>query len=231
MDSSPKHVAFILDGNRRWAAAHGMPVLFGHKSGYDVVKNVMVFLPKYCIRYATFYMFSTENWNRSQEEVNYLMDIFRDSFSDADGFLNEHNIRVRVIGDTLRLREDVREKAAYVENRTRNNVGLTAVIAVSYGGRDEITRGVRRVVRDAIDGKISVSDLTEEMFSSYLDTAGIPHPDIIIRTSERRMSNFLVWQSAYSEIFFIDKLWPDFSENDLKSVVDEFLKRERRYGE
>jgi undecaprenyl diphosphate synthase len=229
MDNSLKHIAFVLDGNRRWARKYGLPTLVGHKSGYELVKTITPLLPKYGIKYVTYYMFSMENWNRSEEEINYLMGIFRDFFSLID-YANDHNIRIKTMGRLERLPEDVAEKIKLLENSTKNNESLTVIVAISYGGRDEIVRAVKKIAEDVADGKIALDEVNEEMFASYLDTAGVPYPDAFIRTSERRMSNFLIWQAAYSEIFFVDKLWPDFDESDLRDIVYEFSKRERRYG-
>jgi undecaprenyl diphosphate synthase len=193
------------------------------------VKTITPLLPKYGIEYVTYYMFSMENWNRSAEEVNYLMGIFRDFFSVID-YANYHNIRIKTIGYLDRLPEDVAEKIKLLEDSTKNNASLTVIVAISYGGRDEIVRAAKKIAKDVTDGKIAFNEIDEEKFASYLDTAGVPYPDAFVRTSERRMSNFLVWQAAYSEIFFVDKFWPDFDESDLRNIVYEFSKRERRYG-
>jgi undecaprenyl diphosphate synthase len=229
MNNSLKHIAFVLDGNRRWARKQGIPTLLGHKSGYESVKKITPLLSKYGIEYVTYYVFSVENWNRSKEEVSYLMGLVNDFFSVGD-YAMQNGIRVKTIGNLEKLSSDILEKIRYLEDLTKNNTTLTAIIAVSYGGRDEIVRAVKKVARHAIAGKIDVDKIDEEMFASYLDTCDLPYPDAFVRTSEKRISNFLIWQAAYSEIFFVDKLWPDFNEDDLKSIVSEFSQRERRHG-
>ncbi|MDR1334315.1 MAG: di-trans,poly-cis-decaprenylcistransferase [Holosporaceae bacterium] len=229
MNSSLKHIAFVLDGNRRWARKRNIPSLIGHKSGYELVKKITPLLPKYGIEYVTYYMFSMENWNRTEEEVSYLLGLFRDFFS-IISYANEHGIRVKTIGCLEKLPGDILEKIRYVEDATKNNSSLTAILAISYGGRDEVVRAAKKIAQDVLAQKIVLDEVDEEMFASYLDTSGIPYPDAFVRTSEKRISNFLIWQAAYAEIFFIDKLWPDFNEDDLSDIVYEFSQRERRYG-
>ncbi|MDR2723715.1 MAG: di-trans,poly-cis-decaprenylcistransferase [Holosporaceae bacterium] len=229
MSDIPKHIAFILDGNRRWARRQNISAVLGHKKGYELVKTITPLLPKYGIEYVTYYLFSMENWERSMEEVNYLMGLFRDFFS-ANDYVMQHNIRIKVIGNFEKLPLDVLEKIRFLEDFTQYNTSLTVTMAISYGGRDEIIRAAKKVIWDVMENKISIDKLDEEVFASYLDTAGLPYPDIFVRTSEKRLSNFLIWQAAYSEIFFVDKLWPDFNEDDLKNIISEFSRRERRYG-
>jgi undecaprenyl diphosphate synthase len=207
-----------------------MQTLLGHKRGYEVAKELLPVFSKYGIEYVTYYMFSVENWNRTEEEVGYLMNLFRDFFSSSVDYLNEHNVRVKAIGNLAMLPADILEKIRRLEEATKNNTGLTAVTAISYGGRDEIVRAAKKLAKDAVENKINIDDANEDTFASYLDTAGVPYPDAFIRTSEKRISNFLIWQAAYSEIFFLDKFWPDFNENDLKYIISEFSQRERRYG-
>jgi undecaprenyl diphosphate synthase len=230
MDHSVRHIAFIPDGNRRWARRQGLPPLLGHKKCYELIKTLMPVVADLGIRYMTCYMFSMENWKRSEEEVAYLMEIFRGFFSDLKDYVAKHDIRVAAIGDLERAPADIAEKISYLEDFTKNHQSLTMVAAVSYGGRDEIVRAARRIVRDFADGRAAPDELDEDMFASRLDTAGIPYPDILVRTGEKRLSNFLIWQTAYSEIFFVDKLWPDFNEDDLRDIISEFSRRERRYG-
>ncbi len=229
MDNSLEHIAFILDGNRRWAKAHGMPALSGHKKGYEAVRKITEVLPKYGIKYVTYYAFSTENWNRSKEEVKGLFGLFREVF-DAGEYFARNNFRFVTIGDVTKFPKDIFEKIKYLEDTTANNTALTIIAAINYGGRDEIIRAMKKIARDISDEKCSINDITEERFASYLDTKKLPYPDAVVRTSEQRISNFLIWQLAYSEIFFLDKLWPDFNEDDLKAIVDEFSQRKRRYG-
>lgn len=225
-----KHISFILDGNRRWAKAKGMHTLLGHKVGYELVKDITLLLPKYGIKYATYYMFSTENWNRSEEEVSYLLNLFRDMFVEYKDFMMKHGIRVIVIGDRSKLPKDIYDKISIIEKETVNNTNITIATAVSYGSHNEIKRAVQRIATDAVDKTIDPQDIDEELINSYLDTHEMPHPDAYVRTSEKRLSNFLLWQAAYSEIFFIDKFWPDFGEDDLAAIVAEFSTRKRRYG-
>jgi undecaprenyl diphosphate synthase len=222
-------MAFVLDGNRRWARRRNITTLLGHKSGYELVKSITPLLPAYGIKYVTYYLFSIENWERSAEEVNYLMGLFRDFFT-ANDYVMQHGIRIKAIGNLEKLPPDMLEKIRYLEDLTKHNTSLTVAVAISYGGRDEIVRATRKIIRDVMEGKISADKLDEGIFASYLDTADLPYPDVFVRTSEKRISNFLIWQAAYAEIFFIDKLWPDFNEDDLSRIVSEFSQRERRYG-
>lgn len=229
MCNSLKHLAFILDGNRRWAKGKGSPGTAGHKSGYETVKKITDLLPEYGVKYVTYYAFSTENWKRSQEEIGYLFSLFRQTFG-TDDYFNERGFRFIHIGDISKFPKDIADRILSLEEATKDNNRLTVVVAVNYGGRDEIVRAVKRIAQDISDHKCCISDITEDVFSSYLDTNGIPYPDAIVRTSEKRISNFLIWQLAYSEVFFLDKYWPDFNENDLKVIVNEFSQRKRRYG-
>jgi undecaprenyl diphosphate synthase len=203
--------------------------LLGHKNGYEVAKELLPVFPKYGIERVTYYMFSIENWNRSEEEVGYLMGLFRDFFSSSADYLKRHDIRLKAIGDLKRLPPDISEKIERLENATKDNTSLTVFAAISYGGRDEILRAAKKFARDAVENKINPDDADEKLFASYLDVAE-PYPDAFVRTSEKRVSNFLIWQAAYSEIFFIDKFWPDFNEDDLKGILSEFSQRGRRYG-
>jgi undecaprenyl diphosphate synthase len=219
-----------LDGNRRWAKARNLPSFVGHRCGYEKVKEITRLLVKYGIKYVTYYMFSTENWNRSKEEVSYLMDLFRDLFDEANDFFEKSKIRVLCIGNLEKIPKDILEKLKNLKEETKNNTVLTVTVAISYSGKDEIVRAAKKITHDVNSGVINANDLDENTFSRYLDTHGTPNPDAVVRTKEKRISNFLIWQIAYSEIFFVDKFWPDFSENDLKNVIEEFSKRDRRYG-
>ncbi len=225
-----EHIAFIPDGNRRWAKENKLPSLVGHKRGYERAKALVDALIKYDIKYATFFFFSSENWNRSSEEVTYLMNLFRDFFDGSIDYFCKRNVRVIAIGDLDKLPTDLLEKVKIIEDSTKNNNGLTFIPAISYSGKDEILRASKKIACDVASGKIDIEKIDENLFSDYLDTAGIPYPDILIRTSEERISNFLLWQCAYSEIFFVDKYWPEFSEEDLEKILEEFSKRNRRYG-
>lgn len=204
--------------------------MLGHRSGYDRVKKITPVLPEYGIRYVTYYTLSIENWKRSEEEISNLMELFREAFSSLEDYAMRHGICVKAIGNLGKLSPDIVKKIDHITNLTRSNDRLTAIVAISYGGRDEIIRAVKKVAHGVLVNEIDIGSLDEEMFASYLDTSGIPYPDVVVRTSEKRLSNFLIWQSAYSEIFFVDKLWPDFDEEDLKNIVSEFSQKERRYG-
>ena len=227
----PKHVAIILDGNGRWARKRGLPRSMGHKEGCKVVEQTVEDAARLGIEYLTVYGFSTENWKRPEEEVGALMQLFRYYTKRLLKIAVESNVRVRMIGERSRFAPDIVEGINTLEEKTKDNTGLTFVIAVNYGGRDEITRAVKRVMRDCREGKISESDMTEQVFASYLDTAGIPDPDLLIRTSgELRLSNYLLWQLAYSEIYVTDCLWPDFNKEALLEAIRQYNKRERRFG-
>ncbi len=228
--NSLTHIAFIPDGNRRWAREKGLSSLFGHKYGYDVIKKLAVCLPRYQIKYASFFCFSVENWQRSGEEINYLMDLFCNFFSDSDSFLDKHGINIRVIGDLSKISSELRDNIHILEEKTKNNNVITMIGAVSYSGRDEIVRATKKIAHDVLNNKVNIDDINESIFSEYFDCPDIPYPDLLVRTSEQRISNFLLWQLAYSEIMFIDKFWPDFSENDIKDIVKNFYARKRRYG-
>ena len=227
----PNHVALILDGNGRWAKKRGLPHQMGHKKGCETVEQIVEDAARLGIRYLTVYGFSTENWKRPEEEVGALMQLFRYYTKRLLKIAVESDVRVRMIGERSRFAPDIVEGINTLEEKTKDNTGLTFVIAVNYGGRDEITRAVKRVMRDCREGKISESDMTEQVFASYLDTAGIPDPDLLIRTSgELRLSNYLLWQLAYSEIYVTDCLWPDFNKEELLEAIRQYNKRERRFG-
>lgn len=226
----PKHLAFILDGNRRWAKENKLPPLIGHKRGYERAKSIIDAFIKRDIKYISYFLFSSENWSRTAEEIAYLMNLFRDFFDGAIDYCQKKNVRVISIGNVKKLPSDLFDKIKIIEESTKNNKGLTLIAAISYSGRDEILRASKKIARDFAAGKLNIDECNEDSFSAYLDTAGIPYPDILVRTSEKRISNFLLWQCAYSEIFFVDKYWPDFSEEDLDKILTEFFKRDRRYG-
>lgn len=227
----PQHVALILDGNGRWARKRGLPRTAGHKQGCVTVEQTVEDAARLGIRYLTVYGFSTENWKRSAEEVGALMQLFRYYLKRLLKIAKVNNIRVKMIGDRTRFDKDIIEGINRLEEETAENTGMTFVIAVNYGGRDEITRAVRRMMEDGKNGTLHPEEVTEQTVASYLDTAGIPDPDLLIRTSgEIRLSNYLLWQLAYSEIYITDCLWPDFNKNELLKAIAQFNKRERRFG-
>ena len=231
LNSGLQHIGFIPDGNRRWARSHGaLTTLVGHRVGFEKVKQVCVSLIKHGIRYATVFCFSSENWNRSVEEVDYLMDLFCSLFDDADNFLQNYGVKIEVVGDLSRLPADLQDKISILKERTKNNDKITFICAISYSGREEIVRASKRIALDVLNKKISVDDIDERKFESYLDLPGVPYPDVVVRTSERRISNFLLWEIAYSELIFLDKFWPDLTEKDIKFIIEDFSKRKRRYG-
>jgi len=227
----PQHVALILDGNGRWAKKRGLPRTAGHKQGCVTVEQTVEDAARLGIRYLTVYGFSTENWKRSAEEVGALMQLFRYYLKRLLKIAKVNNIRVKMIGDRTRFDKDIIEGINRLEEETAENTGMTFVIAVNYGGRDEITRAVRRMMEDGKNGTLHPEEVTEQTVASYLDTAGIPDPDLLIRTSgEIRLSNYLLWQLAYSEIYITDCLWPDFNKDELLKAIAQFNKRERRFG-
>ena len=221
----PTHIAIIMDGNGRWAKRRLLTRIAGHKAGAGALKKLALEADKFGLKYLTVYAFSTENWNRPAHEVDDLMDLLREYLRDYINDVDKNRLKLTVIGDKTRLAYDLQSTIAQLEERTREKEGTNIVIALNYGGRDEIVRAVRRIIASG------VSDLTEEKFSRFLDTAGIPDPELIIRTSgEYRVSNFLLWQSAYAEYYFTDKLWPDFTIEDLEKAIAEYQRRERRMG-
>ncbi len=228
----PRHVAIILDGNGRWARAKGMPRNYGHVQGAKTVEVICEEAYKMGIQYLTVYAFSTENWNRPQEEVDALMKLLRNYMKTCLKTAEKNRMCVRVIGDKTRLDEDIRERIAELEEATKNNDGLHFQIAINYGGRDEIVRAVKNITRDIQTGKVGEQDVTESLLDSYLDTHGIPDPDLLIRTcNEQRISNFLLWQLAYTEFYFTPVAWPDFSKEELEKAVDAYNCRDRKYGQ
>ena len=228
----PEHVAIIMDGNGRWAKKRGLPRTFGHKQGCTVVERTVEDAARLGLKFLTVYAFSTENWKRSEDEVGALMQLFRYYMVRLLDVATKNNVRVRMIGDRRRFPEDIIEGINKLETETGEATGLTFVIAVNYGGRDEIRRAALRFAEDIRDGKNELSeDFSEEDFSAYLDTAGMPDPDLLIRTSgELRLSNFLLWQLAYSEIYITDVYWPDFNRDELIKAIKAYNKRNRRFG-
>lgn len=227
----PEHVAIILDGNGRWAKKRGLPRSLGHKEGCKVVEKTVEDAARLGIKYLTVYGFSTENWKRSTEEVGALMQLFRYYMVRLLKIAKANNVRVLMIGERSRFDKDIIEGINRLEDETKDNSGLTFVIAVNYGGRDEIVRAVKKIMADAAQKKALPEDMNEETFASYLDTAKIPDPDLLIRTSgELRLSNYLLWQLAYTELYVTDCLWPDFNMEELKKAIAAYNSRERRFG-
>ena len=227
----PQHVAIILDGNGRWAKSKGMPRNYGHARGAKNLEKICRDAYDIGIKYLTVYLFSTENWKRSREEVDGLMKLFRSYTKTCIKTARENNMKVRVLGDPTALADDLQESLKELVESSKNNTGLNFNLAINYGSRDEITRGMKKMAQDVADGKLSPEDVTEERISGYLDTAGVPDPDLMIRTSgEQRLSNFLMWQMAYTEFYFTDVAWPDFNKAELVRAIEKYNQRDRRYG-
>ena len=228
----PGHVAIILDGNGRWAKSKGMPRNYGHTAGAKNVETICRACHDIGIKYLTVYAFSTENWSRPKDEVAALMLLLRNYLKTCRKTASKNNMRGRVIGDRKGLDSDIVETIADLEEYTKAFDGLNFTIALNYGSRDELVRAINRIEKDRREGKLDAGeDITESLISSYLDTFDIPDPDLLIRTSgEQRLSNFLLWQCAYTEFYFADVHWPDFDENELKKAVEAYSKRDRRYG-
>ena len=227
----PQHVAIILDGNGRWAKAKGMPRNYGHAQGSKNVERICEEAWRMGIKYLTVYAFSTENWNRPDDEVNALMKLLRNYMKTGLKTAAKNDMKVRVIGDITRLDEDIQKRILELEEATKNNGGLNFQIAINYGSRDEMIRAIRKIAKDCVDGKVDPAEIKEETFEQYLDTKGIPDPDLMIRTSgELRLSNYLLWQLAYTEFYFTDVPWPDFSKEELEKAIETYNHRDRRYG-
>ncbi|MGN0141307.1 MAG: isoprenyl transferase [Roseburia sp.] len=227
----PQHVAIILDGNGRWAKSKGMPRNYGHTVGAKNVETICRAAHEMGIRYLTLYAFSTENWNRPESEVQALMKLLESYLKNCTKTAAKNNMRVRVIGDRSRLTEQFQKQIAELEETSAGYDGLNLQIAINYGSRDEMIRGMRRMCQDVVGGKHSVEEIDEELFEKYLDTADIPDPDLLIRTSgEQRLSNYLLWQLAYSEFYFTEVPWPDFDKKELEKAVEAYNSRDRRFG-
>lgn len=225
----PAHVAIIMDGNGRWAKKRGMPRTFGHTQGARVAETILEDAADLGIRYLTLYAFSTENWSRPEAEVSALMNLLRKYMKTSLERCNRNNVRVRVIGDKSMLSKDLQESIEELEQATASNTRIGFQIAINYGGRDEIVRAIKRASQEGLLSDPAKIDDT--VINDHLDTAGIPDPDLLIRTcGEQRISNFLLWQLAYSEFYFTDKAWPDFNKAELEKAIDAFNHRERRYG-
>lgn len=227
----PKHVAIILDGNGRWAKKKGMPRNYGHTVGAKNVETVCQAADELGIEYLTLYAFSTENWNRPDSEVAALMKLLESYLKNCIRTANKNNMRVRVIGEISRLSENFQEKIKELEKVSATNTGLNLTIAINYGSRDEMLRAMKQMYADIESGRIKEADINEKTFSGYLDTRDLPDPDLLIRTSgEQRLSNYLLWQLAYSEFYFTDVPWPDFHKEELELAVEAYNKRDRRFG-
>ena len=227
----PQHVAIILDGNGRWAKSKGMPRNYGHAQGSKNVEKICEEAWRMGIKYLTVYAFSTENWNRPKDEVDALMKLLRNYMKTCLKTAKKNDMKIRVIGELQRLDEDIRSRIAELEEATKENGGLNFHRAINYGSRDEIVRAVRKLAADCAKGKVNAEDIDEQVFEGYLDTHDIPDPDLMIRTSgELRLSNYLLWQLAYTEFYFTDVLWPDFSKEELIKAIEHYNARDRRYG-
>ncbi len=227
----PQHVAIILDGNGRWAKSKGMPRNYGHVQGAKTVEVICEEAYRMGIQYLTVYAFSTENWDRPEDEVSALMGLLRNYMKTCLKTAAKNNMCVRVIGEKSRLDEDIRRRIGELEEATKDNTGLHFQIAINYGGRDEIVRAAKKLAMQVQEGTLRPEDITQERFDQTLDTAGIPEPDLLIRTcDEQRISNFLLWQLAYTEFYFTPVAWPDFSKEELEKAVAAYNKRDRRYG-
>ncbi|MBN9249598.1 MAG: isoprenyl transferase [Mesorhizobium sp.] len=229
--TSPAHVAIIMDGNGRWAKARGLPRVAGHRAGVEALRKTVRAAPQLGISYLTVYAFSSENWSRPKSEVSDLMGLLKLFIRRDLAELHQNGVRVRVIGDKASLQTDIRGLLDEAETLTAGNDALTLVIAFNYGGRDEIVRTAQKLALAAVRGEIGIESITTESFAASLDTAGMPDPELVIRTSgELRLSNFLLWQAAYSELVFLPCYWPDFSQDHLADALRDFAGRERRFG-
>ncbi len=230
-DNFPRHIAIIMDGNGRWAKSRGRPRVFGHQAGVKTVRRIVEDASEMGVKCLTLYSFSTENWSRPKAEIAALFGLLRKYVQDDLATLNKRNVRVRILGSRVGLKPDMLALLDKVEETTKGNTDFSLNIAFNYGGRDEILRAARAFAQDVEAGKADVGELCDAKFETYLDSIGLPDPDLVIRTSgEKRISNFLLWQAAYAEFVFTDVLWPDFSKHDLQAAIESFQNRERRYG-
>ena len=227
----PNHIAIILDGNGRWAKAKGMPRSYGHVKVCANLETVCDYMKELGVKYVTVYAFSTENWKRSKEEVDGLMKLFRSYLKKCIKLADKNKMRVRVIGEISAFDQNIQDSIVHLEEYSQKYDEIYFQIALNYGSRDEIVRGIRKLAQDAVDGKVKPEEIDEHVFDNYLDTAGIPDPDLMIRTSgELRLSNFLLWQMAYTEFYFTDVAWPDFNKAELVKAIEKYNQRDRRYG-
>ncbi len=222
-----KHIAIIMDGNRRWAKEKFLPSAMGHQKGVDSLRSTMRLFDKFGIKYLTVYAFSTENWNRKKEEVEFLMGLLAKTLLNELDDMHKENVRIRFLGNISQLNSNLIEIVKNAEEKTKNNTGVNLNIAFNYGSRDEITNAVKQIVKEGINSE----DITEELISQYLYTKDVPDPDLLIRTGgEKRISNYLLWQLAYSELYVTDAYWPEFDKSELTKAIQEFEKRNRRFG-
>lgn len=230
-EKMPNHIAIIMDGNRRWAAAQGKNAGFGHKQGAKTLEKIVRYANKIGLKYITVYAFSTENWKRAEEEVNGLMTLFKAYLDDYAKRADTENIKVNILGDISAFNEDLQKSMLKCMERTKDNTGVVFSIAINYGGRAELVRAMKNIATEVTEGRIEIENIDENMITSHLYTAGIPDPDLIIRTSnELRLSGFLIWQASYSEFYFTDINWPDFNEEALNKAIIEYQSRNRRFG-
>jgi len=228
----PTHIAIIMDGNGRWAKARGLPKIMGHRKGAEAIRNILKVCADLGVKYLTLYTFSTENWKRPKSEVGGLMRLFEEQLKRETKNLHKNNVRVNTIGRTQDLPEGVQLKLKEAIELTQNNTGVVLNLALSYGGRAEIVDAVKEILQNIEQGNLKTEEITEDSFNRYLYTKGIPDPDLLIRTSgEMRISNFLLWQISYAEIYVTERLWPDFSRKDLEKAIKEYQNRQRKYGE
>ena len=231
IEKLPVHIAIIMDGNGRWAKKRFLPRKFGHKAGADTLENITKAADKLGVKHLTVYAFSTENWKRTEEEVKGIMDLLRSYLDRYIAKADKENIKIDIIGEKSRLDADIQEKIKKIESLSADKPGLNLHIALNYGGRDDILRGVQKIAKKVEAGELKADDITEEMISESLDTGFYPDPELVIRTSgEERISNFLLWQIAYSEFVFNKKLWPDYTEEDLYEDICYYQNRDRRFG-
>ena len=231
MNDMPKHIAIIMDGNRRWAKQNNLNYKIGHKKGAETLENIAKYANKIGLKALTVYAFSTENWKRSEEEVGALMLLLRNYLDRFSKDCDVENIRINIIGNINALEEGLKNSIINAMEKTKNNTGVVLNIAINYGGRDEITRAVKKIAEEITENRIKPEDINEQLISNYLDTKNQPEPDLIIRTGgEIRLSNFLTWESVYSEFLFMEKYWPDFTEEDLDNAINVFQNRKRNFG-
>lgn len=231
MERIPAHIAIIMDGNGRWAKQRKLPRTMGHRAGMKNIKMMVEESSNLGVKYLTLYAFSTENWKRSKEEVGALMDLVVEFINKEFEELHKNNVKLNSIGDISKLPEKSKAAVEDAMYKTRNNTGLTLNIALNYGGRDEIVKGVKEIAKEVLEGKLKLDEIDDNIISDHLYTSGMPDPDIIIRPSgELRLSNYLLWQSAYSEFWFSNINWPDFTKEDLRRAISDFQKRDRRFG-